>query len=130
MVFFTELLVTWLQSNKSAFAKFPFRPKREACCQITEKARDTEVLQPLIFCSKLLTSEILKCVHSDLGHLLKVLWRRGVILSLCSQNSQAEWVQYPAGPHHLSLMTVGCGLDLVCSICAIPTLGAKNATSP
>ena len=31
----------------------------------------------------------------------KVLWRSCVILRLCSQNSQKEWVRYPLGQHQL-----------------------------
>ena len=60
---------------------------------------------------------------------LKVLWRLGVILWLCSQYSQAEWVRYTVGPHHMSVTTRGRGLDLVCSISAIQALGAEKATS-
>ena len=42
---------------------------------------------------------------------LKVLWRRGVILGLCSQNSPVVWARYPVGPHRLRVMTRDRGLD-------------------
>ena len=53
------------------------------------------------------------CLYAKLCTQSKILalWRRGVILSHCSQNSQAEWVRAPVEPHHLSVMTRGRGLD-------------------
>ena len=69
-----------------------------------------------------------KFMHNKLvrSNLLKVSWRRGVILWHCSQNSQAEWVRITVGPHHLSVMTRGRGLDQVCSFSIIPALGAEK----
>ena len=42
---------------------------------------------------------------------LKILWRNGVILWLWSPNSLVEWDRNLVGPHHLSVMTWGRGLD-------------------
>ena len=61
---------------------------------------------------------------------IKVLWRSDVIGLLCSQNSEAEWVRYPVGPNHWSVMTRGRGLDKRLATSAIPALDAENATSP
>ena len=41
------------------------------------------------------------------------------------QPEQAQWVRYPAGPHHLSVMTRGHGLD---SACCIPCAEKRNFT--
>jgi len=57
---------------------------------------------------------------------MKVLWRSGVILYLCSQNSQVDRVRYQVEPHHLSVMTRGHGLDYTLATSVIPALGPKN----
>ena len=39
----------------------------------------------------------------------EVFWQQK--FELASQNSQAEWVRVPVGPHLMSVMTRGRGLD-------------------
>ena len=53
-----------------------------------------------------------------------MLWHRGVSSDL------AECVRYRVGPHHLSGMTRGHGIDKIYSISAIPAHVAENAALP
>ena len=63
------------------------------------------------FCKQWSSHPVAPKILSPPRPLLKVLWRRGAILWHCRQNNQAEWVRVPVGPHHLSVMTRGHGLD-------------------
>ena len=66
------------------------------------------------------SKEKMRCMYINMGIFRLrgawVLWRNDVILRLCSQNSQAEWIRNPVGPQHLSVIATS----------VIPPPGAKN----
>ena len=54
---------------------------------------------------------VLETGNWKLEIIMKVLWRSGVIVSLSSQNGQADRVRNTVEPTHLSGMTEGRRLD-------------------